>query len=83
MHDLDPPPASFYAQRVAKARWNRVRETGNGVQALTVRIPVPAASAALAGGGTVKASHEGGVTVFRIDLDVADTLIVRQLVTRR
>lgn len=44
---------------------------------LTVRLPLPAERAALAGGGAVRVSREAGGTVFRFDLDVADALILR------
>jgi hypothetical protein len=49
------------------------------VKGLTVRvtIPVPAKKVELASGKAVKVSKEGTATVFTLDLDVADALILR------
>jgi hypothetical protein len=54
--------------------------TGAPVRGLevAVRIPVPAGGAALASGGAVRRAERDGATVFTLDLDVADALILRR-----
>jgi hypothetical protein len=59
---------------VILANWS-----GKPLKGLTLAfsIPVPGGSATLAGGGPVKRETAGDRTVFTLDLDVADTLILR------
>ncbi len=44
--------------------------------AVTVRVPVPTRHVALASGGPVRVTTERGATIFHLDLDVADALIL-------
>jgi hypothetical protein len=44
---------------------------------VTATIPLPAKSAELAGGGALAVAREDGRTVFTLDLDVADAIILR------
>ncbi len=44
---------------------------------VTVALKVPTAKVTLASGRAVKRKREGGKTVFTLDLDVADALILR------
>jgi hypothetical protein len=45
---------------------------------VTVNIPVPTKNVSLASGRPVAMKQENGATVFTLDLDVADALILRK-----
>ena len=44
---------------------------------LTVSVPVPAKSITLAGGGHIETQREGNKAIITIDLNIADTIILR------
>jgi hypothetical protein len=57
-----------------------VNWTGDPIRDLevTLRIPVPSSKVTLASGRPVAVREAGGVTTLRLDLDVADALILRE-----
>jgi len=44
---------------------------------VTANVPLPSGAVTLASGGKVQVERQGGKTVFTLDLDAADAVVVR------